>query len=272
MDSTFDLNILPVKENPARKKLKRPIHPHLPDISTGQVGMLISPIKSGKSTLISNLLLNPNFYKDLFDNVYIISNTINQDDTSRFLRKQFPSTIYDNVEDMDSIIGDIINTQSQFTKKEMPFIAIILDDFLGVKPGSKVFQLASRSRHYNIGLLLFASQLLRAVPSVVRANSTFALMGGPQPNQKELIKASEEFGSRYGGEMNYFKLYNKATENPYSFLYLDLQSNPSIAYKNFGEIIYKGNRELSKDLLMKNNVNIRKTEDETLYDDDDENN
>jgi hypothetical protein len=260
----FNLDILPVKESPAKHKLKRPIHPILPDISTGQVGMLISPIKSGKSTLISNLILNPNFYKDLFDNVYIISNTINQDDTSRFLRKQFPNTIFDNVEDMDTIIGDIIKAQSQFPKSEMPFIAVILDDFLGIKPGSKVFQLASRSRHYNIGLLLFASQLLRAVPSVVRSNSTFALLGGPQPNQKELLKAAEEFGSRYGGERNYLKLYDKATENPYSFLYLDLQSNPSIAYKNFGEIIYKGDRELSKDMILKNRMKINKMADEEL--------
>ena len=260
----LNLDILPIKESPTKKKLKRQIHPNLPDISTGQVGMLISPIKSGKSTLISNLILNPNFYKDLFDNVYIISNTINQDDTSRFLRKQFPNTIYDNVEDMDKIIGDIIQSQTQFQKADMPYIAVILDDFLGVKPGSKVFQLASRSRHYNIGLLLFASQLLRAVPSVVRSNSTFALLGGPQPNQKELLKAAEEFGSRYGGERNYLKLYDKATENPYSFLYLDLQSNPSLAYKNFNELIYKGDRELSKDLILKNRMKINKMADEEL--------
>ncbi len=260
----LNLDILPIKESPSKTKLKRAIHPNLPDISPGQVGMLISPIQSGKSTLISNLILYPTFFKDLFDNVYIISNTINQDDTSRFLRKQFPNTIYDNVEDMDEIIGNIIEAQSQFPKEQMPFIAIILDDFLGIKPGSKIFQLASRSRHYNIGLLLFASQLLRAVPSVVRSNSTFALLGGPQPNFKEKIKAAEEFGSRYGGEKNYLKLYDKATENPYSFLYLDLQSNPSIAYKNFNEVIYKGDRALSQDLILKNRMKINKMADEEL--------
>lgn len=260
----YNLDILPVKESPTKTKLKRPIHPNLPDISTGQVGMLISPIKTGKSTIVSNLLLNKNFFKELFDNVYIISNTINQDDTSRFLKKQFPNTIFDNVEDMDEIVGNIINSQSQFPKGEMPFIAVILDDFLGIKPGSKIFQLASRSRHYNIGLLLFASQLLRAVPSVVRANSTFAIMGGPQPNFKEKIKAAEEFGSRYNGEQNYLKLYDKATNTPYSFLYLDLQSNPSKAYKNFNELIYEGDRELSKDLILKNRMKINKMVDEEL--------
>ena len=271
MDTNANLNILPVRENDNKKKLKRQLHPHLPDISKGVVGMVIAPIKSGKSTIISNLLLNPNFYKDLFSNVFIISNTIFQDETSRFLRKQFPNTIYDNVEDIDEIIRGIIKAQSQYTKEELNQqepIAIILDDFLGIKPGSAVFNLASRSRHYNVGLLIFASQLLRAVPSVVRANSTFALMGGPQPNNRELLKAAEEFGSRYGGERNYISLYDKATEEPYNFLYLDLQSNPSLAYKNFTTLIYKGSREVSKDKILKARHKINNMADEALYESD----
>ncbi len=257
MSENFDLSVLPIVDNKNKKKLKRQIHPNLPDISSGQVGMIISPIKTGKSTLISNLLLNPNFYKDLFDNVYIISNTINQDDTSRFLRQAFPNTIYDDVDNIDGIIGNILDAQQQFPKEDMPFIAIILDDFLGLKRGSKVFHLAARSRHYNIGLLVFASQLLRAVPSVVRSNATFALMGGPQPNQKELIKAAEEFGSRYGGERKYIDVYEKATNEPYNFLYLDLQSNPSLAYKNFKELIYRGNPQADiENLKVSQNPNL----------------
>ena len=78
----IDLDILPIKQDGTEIKLTRPIHPHLPQIQNGQVGILISPVKTGKSTIISNLLLNPNFYKDQFDMVYIISNTINNDRTS----------------------------------------------------------------------------------------------------------------------------------------------------------------------------------------------
>ena len=45
------------------------------DISTGQLGLLVGKVKSGKGVLISNLLMNKNFYKDQFDMVYIISPT-----------------------------------------------------------------------------------------------------------------------------------------------------------------------------------------------------
>ena len=235
--SKFDLSILPVKPSGNEKKLKREIHPHLPNVATGQLGVLISPVKTGKSTIISNLLLNKNFYADLFDIVYIISNTINNDQTSRFLKTQFPETIWDTYD--DSIIENILDYQTSFPKEKQPFIAIIMDDFLGIKAKSKIYHLASRFRHYNIGLLLFASQLFRGLPSIIRQNATFAIIGGPNPNQRELLKIAEEFSARYGGDKNFVKLYLQATKNRYDFLYLDLQSNPSKAYRTFKELIYE---------------------------------
>ena len=233
----FDLSILPVKPSNNIKKLKRELHPNLPDISTGQLGILISPVKTGKSTIISNLLLNKNFYAELFDVVYIISNTIHNDETSRFLKEQFPETIWD--EYSDNIIENIVNYQKTFPKGKQPFIALILDDFLGIKSKSQIYNLATRFRHYNIGLLLFASQLFRGLPSVIRQNATFAIMGGPNPNNKELLKMSEEFGARYNGDKHFLKLYKEATKKRYNFLYLDLQSNPSKAFRNFTDLIYE---------------------------------
>jgi hypothetical protein len=235
----FNLDILPVKQDGTEQKLKRPIHPNLPNIASGQVGILISPVKTGKSTIISNLLLNPNFYKDQFDLVYIISNTINNDRTSRYLKKEFPETIFDDLSKIDEIIQNIIDYQDSFPRGEKPFIAVILDDFLGIKQSSKINYLATRSRHYNIGLLLFASQLFRGLVPQIRQNATFVIMGSPNPNEKELIKMAEEFGDRYGGQKNFLDIYKKATRNKYEFLYLDLQSNPSKAYSTFKNLIYE---------------------------------
>ena len=238
-DANLDLTILPVKEDGTEEKLKRPIHPNLPNIATGQVGILISPVKTGKSTIISNLLLNPNFYKDQFDIVYIISNTINNDRTSRFLKKEFPETIFDDLSRIDEIITNIITYQDQFPRGKKPFICIVLDDFLGIKKSSKINFLATRARHYNIGLLLFASQLFRGLDTTIRQNATFSIIGGPNPNEKELLKIAEEFGDRYGGQKKFMELYKQATNEPYSFLYLALQSNPSKAYKRFNSLIYE---------------------------------
>lgn len=252
MNTDFDLDILPVKEDGTEQKLPRALHPHLPNIASGQVGILISPVKTGKSTIISNLLLNENFYKDCFDMVYIISNTINNDRTSRFLKEQFPETIFDDLSRIDEVIQNIIDYQDSFPRGEKPFIAVVLDDFLGIKKSSKINYLATRARHYNIGLLLFASQLFRGLETTIRQNATFAIIGSPNPNEKEILKMSEEFGDRYGGQQNFLKLYKEASKKKYGFLYLDLQSNPSAAYSSFNKLIYENNTETEGDGWIKN--------------------
>jgi len=236
--SNFDLSILPVKPSGDEKKLKKPIHPNLPQIQTGQLGIMISPVKTGKSTVISNLLLSPHFYRDQFDIVYVISNTIHNDLTSRFLKEAFPETIFD--EYSDDIIKNIITYQKSFPKDKQPFIAIILDDFLGIKSKSMIYHLATRFRHYNIGLLLFASQLFRGLPPVLRQNCTFAIIGGPNPSDFEIEKMAEEYGAIYGGDKNFKSLYKQATSKRYNFLYLDLQNNPVKAYQNFDKLIFTG--------------------------------
>lgn len=233
-----DLTILPVKPSGDEKKLKKPIHPNLPNIATGQLGVMISPVKTGKSTVISNLLLSPNFYRDQFDIVYVISNTIHNDQTSRFLKEAFPETVFDEYN--DDIIKNIITYQKSFAKKDQPFIALILDDFLGIKSKSMIYHLATRFRHYNIGLLMFASQLFRGLPPVLRQNATFAIIGGPNPSDFEVDKMAEEYGAIYKGADNFKRLYKEATNKRYNFLYLDLQSNPTLAYRNFNELIFKG--------------------------------
>ncbi len=231
-----DLTILPIKESGEEQKLKRPIHPNLPNIATGQLGIMISPVKSGKSTIISNLILSPAFYRDQFDIVYIISNTIHNDATSRFLKEQFPETIFDKYS--DETISNIINYQKSFPKNKQPFIAIILDDFLGIKGNSMIYHLSSRFRHYNIGLLLMASQLFRGLPPVLRANATFVILGSPNSSEFELAKMAEEYGGAFGGEKHFLQLYKDATPNRYDFLYLDLSSNPPKAYSNFTKQLF----------------------------------
>ena len=233
-----NLEILPVKPMTEENKALREIHPNLPDIDKGSLLLLVSPVRTGKSTILSNLLLNPNFMRDAFDTVYIISNTINNDDTSRFLREQFPNTIWDTYD--DNLIKNIVNYQRSFPKKKMPKIAIILDDFVGIKPNAYIYYLATRFRHYNIGLLCFATQLLKAVPPLVRQNSTHAIFGSPNPNQAEMVKIIEEYGSLYEGQDNFMNLYNKACQKRFDFLYLSLHDNPPKAFLNFSELIYEG--------------------------------
>ena len=216
-------DVLPVKP-PDDLPKEKPIHPHLP--KPPSLLLMISPVKTGKSTIISNLYLNENFYgQDYFDEVHIISNTIHNDVTSRYLLKS--CECYDHYE--DSFI--------------QPQISIALDDCLGsIRREAVVNHLASRFRHYNIKLLLVSSQNYRNVSPVIRSNATAMIVGSPFPNSKELGKIAEEIGDQFGGEKKFLQLYKYATPNRYDFLYLDLSENPPHAYHKFSKKIAEGDK------------------------------
>ena len=132
MEGTQGPRVIPVKDPEKIPSNNPPLHPNLPQVDGfggGALCLLISPVRTGKSTLISNMLLNDKFYdaQERFDNTTIISNTIANDITSRFLRKAFDT--HDHYD--DSIIEGIVKTQKSYPKEEQPEIGVVLDDCLG---------------------------------------------------------------------------------------------------------------------------------------------
>ena len=238
--------VIPVRPPTPTKDPHPDIHPHLPQISGhggGACLLMISPVKTGKSTIISNLLLNKDFYdaQERFDSTHIISNTIANDVTSRFLKKAF------DCEDQyrDSIIDGIVERQKSFPKEDQPEISIVVDDCLGsIKREGKINYLASRFRHFNIKLLIISAQNFRSCSPIIRQNATNVIVGSPFPNQKELNKVGEEYGDLFGGQEQWLKLYKHATPERYNFIHMDLQENPPVMYKNFDEPISFGEKSL----------------------------
>ena len=239
--------VIPVKDPEKIPSNHSPIHPNLPQVDGfggGALVLLVSPVRTGKSTLISNMLLNDTFYdaQERFDNTTIISNTIANDITSRFLRKAFDT--YDAYD--DSIIEGLVQTQKAYDKEEQPEIAVVLDDCLGsIRREAKINHLASRFRHFNIKLLVISSQNFRACSPIIRQNATNVIVGSPFPNQKELGKMAEEYGDVFGGAENWLKIYAQATPNRYDFLHMDFQSNPPKAFHNFETLIAEGQNILN---------------------------
>jgi|TARA_B110000211_G_scaffold120240_1_gene139033 hypothetical protein len=228
--------ILKVRDPPSHKI--KPLHPHLPQPPS--CVLMVSPVKTGKSTIISNLLLNEGFYgHEYFDDVFIISNTINNDQTSRFVKEHF------DCEDhyTDQMIDDLVLRQTSYKKKDQPEVALILDDILGsLKSGSRVNTLSARFRHYNIKLLLFSTQVFRYVSNIVRQNTTNLIVGSPFPNRKELHKVAEEFGDIFGGPKQFLKIYALCTPERYDFMHCDLQANPPLAYRCFDYVVAEGDK------------------------------
>jgi len=188
------------------------------------------------------MLLREDFYdaQERFDAVNIISNTIANDVTSRYLRKAFEGNCHDFYS--DTIVNGIVESQKKFKKEDQPEIAIVLDDCLGsIKQNSMINHLASRYRHFNIKLLVISSQKFTgSVSPIIRANATDVIIGSPFPNQKELERISDEYGDLFGGSKNWLRLYKKATPNKYDFCYMDLQENPPLMYHNFEKLIARG--------------------------------
>ena len=237
---------------------KHPIHPNLPQIAGpggGALILMVSPVRTGKSTIISNLLLNDDFYdaQERFDSTTIISNTIANDVTSRFLSKAFDT--YDHYD--DSIIDGIVSHQKSFEKEDQPEIAVVLDDCLGsIKREAKINHLASRFRHFNIKLLIISSQNFRSCSCIIRQNATNVIVGSPFPNEKELGKMAEEYGDVFGGAKNWLEIYKKATSEKYCFLHMDFQYTPPRAFRCFETLIAEGSN------ILESTENIKLEEEE----------
>tara|TARA_R110002167_G_scaffold11857_7_gene51295 strand:- start:286 stop:1140 length:855 start_codon:yes stop_codon:yes gene_type:complete len=235
------LQVLAVTDPDEEDDWGNDIHENLPQIGGfggGSLTLLIGAVRTGKSTLLSNFFLNPEFYgQEKFDYVKIMSNTISNDITSRFMKEAFDvSDYYD-----DSIISGIVENQKKYEKKDQPKIAIIADDLLGSVPRSGLlWSLCSRYRHYNIRMLVISSQNYRQVSPIARQNCQNLIITSPFPNAKEMMKIAEEFGDVLGGQKNFLKIYKYATPERYDTLHINLQDNPVTAWRNFTECVATG--------------------------------
>tara|TARA_R100001594_G_scaffold65560_3_gene99752 strand:- start:2170 stop:2889 length:720 start_codon:yes stop_codon:yes gene_type:complete len=210
------------------------IHPHLPQPPA--LVLLVASVKQGKSNMIVNFFTNPEMYKDAFTVVKVISNTLNADPKGKILKKYFDcEDHYD-----DSMIQSIVNSQKSYDEDERPSMALVLDDILtrDFKKTNAVSFLGTRFRHYGIDLFCITTQSFRAVGGLLRNNATNVIIL-KQQNSKELEKLDEEYGDMFSGI--FMELYNKAINDaPYSFLHLDLSSNPAKAYLRFETLLAEG--------------------------------
>ena len=123
-------------------------------------------------------------------------------------------------------------------------------DIMGGRGARKLSQICIKHRHLGplkeggaIGAsLIFNVQAYKSaqnsIPKALRGNLTLLLLGKTK-SERELLEIAEEFGSEIG-VTQFLELYRQATDEPHSFLMIDLHpkpEHPSPFRKNLAEFI-----------------------------------
>lgn len=199
-----------------------------------------APPKSGKSNLICNFVLNPDFdWIHRFDQIIWVSPTVTSDKTTKPIRDLMAEP--DNelgakiklFTDVDKGTVDTIITQTVALQKKNPDdkTLIILDDCLGALKNNAFGKLCSKYRHDNLSVLAI-SQTFRSFDATARTcASGFIFFKTYNKNEKKKIIE----------EMNAFpdfeQLYDKGTKAKYSFLWVNVDTQE--IWQNFDELLWK---------------------------------
>jgi hypothetical protein len=198
----------------------------------------------GKSNLILNLIMKKEspWYKH-FDLIFLVSPTAMNDDKMKPLIEDIGDQYYDELN--NDVLMDIIAKTEAFTerhnkkrKKGKPAYCIIFDDCIHViksKQASLITKLATQNRHMNITNVYLLQKWNTYMPTLIRSNLDCIAFFRTE-NKAELDSFVKEIGT---DDEKLLKLYEYATAEPYSFLFINMYSMPMRFYKRFDPIEWK---------------------------------
>ena len=202
--------------------------------------IILGPSGSGKTILLQNMILD--IYEQCFDKIYIFSPSVNLDHTWQPVKEYIKDKLKMNDEDKDDpmyydeydpdALLKIIETQTKITtymkkegKRKMFQILIIIDDFADNPQFSRssklLHALYTRGRHSFISTIT-ATQVLVALSPIIRKNCT-ELYVYKLRNYRDLESLIEEL-SALAPKKTLHQMYQLATEEPYSFWYINLMA------------------------------------------------
>ena len=227
---------------------KQSVHAHVPKVPLRM--LLLAPSGSGKTVLLSNLILN--IYRGCFERIFVFSPSIEldktwepvnkyQSDIMRADEKGKDKLYFDhyNPSDLENIIDTqhkIIKMMKSANRKKLFSILVVIDDFaddpIFTRQSKLLHSLFTRGRHNSISTIV-STQKFAAIHPIVRVNAV-ALIVYRLRNNKELDSFLEEV-SALTGKKELLSIYRIATEDEYSFLYVNLAARKvsEMFYKNF---------------------------------------
>ena len=213
-------------------------HEHLPSVPLRAV--IAGPSGCGKTLLIVTMiadLYRKNDGKSVFKRVYVFSPSVHADPAwlpvKRFVEEelkvpkeeQWAWDRYDPVA-LETLIAtqkQVIAAAKQKKVRKLFNILVVVDDFADNPAFSRrdalLHSLFTRGRHAFISTIC-ATQKFRALSNIIRVNAT-ALVIFRLRSEQELLAIVEEISAVYPKNV-IVSLIRHATEQPYSFLYVDL--------------------------------------------------
>jgi type IV secretory pathway VirB4 component len=242
--NSLDIKPIDLKEYTCKQSR----HAHVPKVPIRMI--LLAPSGSGKTVLISNLIMN--IYRGCFERIYIFSPSVDidatwgpvkkyQQDDMKVIQKDREKLYFDHYDPND--LERIIDTQHKVTKlvkaqgrKKMFSILIVIDDFADdanfTRHSKLLHSLYTRGRHNSISTIV-STQKFAAIHPIIRVNAT-SLIVYRLRNNKELESFLEEV-SGLTGKKDLLEIYRLATADEYSFLYCNLTARnvQEMFFKNF---------------------------------------
>jgi hypothetical protein len=200
--------------------------------------IILAPSGGGKGVLLQNLILD--VYRGCFERVYIFSPSVNVDsawlpvkkhllEERKMAEKTEDKLFFDEYdpEALQKIIDTqraVVQHQKQEKHKRLYQVMIIVDDFADDPAFSRqsklLHSLFTRGRHLQISTLV-ATQKYNAVSPIIRVNASELYVFRLRSIQ-DLTTVIDE-NSALIDKATLMKVYRLATEEPYSFLFANLQ-------------------------------------------------
>lgn len=210
--------------------------------------MVVGPSGSGKSVLLSNMILD--IYKGCFSRIYIFSPSVDIDQTwqpvkdyiEKELKPEKDEEIYFDHYDPEAL-EKIVKQQHKIVEymkknkyKTLFQILIVIDDFADdpqfTRHSHLLHQLYIRGRHSMISTIT-ATQVYKAISPIVRKNITDIFVYRLR-NNADLDSLLDEVSAVYD-KKTLLEMYRLATEGAFGFLYIKLTAKTAedMFYLNF---------------------------------------
>lgn len=222
LKSSLEIGPIKVKRNdfPRHANFDNiPSHPYR-TIFTGTTG-------SGKTTNMINLLIQPQFLKDYFDEIYVFSPNCKTEIEFEQIQINNRGNVFMHEDFRFEQVAEIFSKLKKQAKKyrndrsQMPRVLLFIDDFAGHKEvmnSELLVRIFFMSRKYSTSTWI-SSQRYKCVPSNLRVNSEYHVIYEQSSTQTLLI--AEELSVGAFKKEHIFRAMDKVSETPYSFLFIN---------------------------------------------------